>query len=530
MRKTPIKIYVLAALLSMSAVSCKKDLNLLPTNDITATTVYSTPAGYKQALAKVYGSYALTGNKGPAGDDGTKDIQGIDEGTSDFYRLYWQAQELPTDEAVIGWGDAGLPDFHNMSWSSNNGFLKGLYYRSFYQITLANDFIRQSTDGMISSRGISGNDATAIRAYRAEARFLRAYQYSVLMDLFGNVPFVTENDDLGASLPKQIARKDLFSYVESELKAIDGDLVAARQNEYGRADKAAAYALLARIYLNANVYTGTPRYNDAATYAKRVIDAGYSLIGNYRNLMTADNNLNTSEFILTINYDGVRTQGYGGTTFLLHASIGGSESAASRGADGGWAGLRTTKNLVNLFPDNTGAADKRAQFYTNGQSLEINNVSNFTDGYAITKYRNLKANGGAPSNLTFADIDVPLFRLSEMYLIYAESVLRNPSAGDLVTALGYVNLIRARAYGNATGAVTTINLDFILDERARELYWEAQRRTDLIRYDRFVTGAYLWPFKAGVIGGRASDANHNLYPLPVADVTSNTNLKQNPGY
>ncbi len=530
MKRNSIKIYVLAGLISMGAISCKKDLNLLPTNDITASTVYSTPAGYKQSLAKVYGSYALTGNKGPAGDDGTKDIQGIDEGTSDFYRLYWQAQELPTDEAVIGWGDAGLPDFHSLSWSSSNQFLRGLYYRSVYQITLCNDFIRQSSDDNISSRGFSGDDANNIRYYRAEARFLRAYQYWVLMDLFGNPPFVTETDALGGAAPKQISRKDLFNYIESELKAIDGSLVAARQNEYGRADKAAAWALLARMYLNANVYTGTARYNDAATYAKRVIDAGYTLIGNYRNLMTADNNLNTNEFILTINYDGVHTQGYGGTTFLLHASIGGSESAGGRGADGGWAGLRTTKNLVNLFPDATGTADKRSMFYTTGQNLEINSIATFTDGYAITKYRNLKANGGAPSNLTFADIDVPLFRLGEMYLIYAEAVLRGASTGTQADAVNYINLLRSRAYGNASGAVTSINLDFILDERARELYWEGFRRTDLIRYDRLVTGSYLWPWKGGVQNGRASDANHNLFPLPSTDLAANPNLKQNPGY
>jgi hypothetical protein len=531
MKKNSIKIYIVSGLLALSAVSCKKDLDLLPTNDITAATVYSTPIGYKQALAKVYGSYALTGNKGPAGDDATKDIQGIDEGTSDFFRLYWTAQELPTDEAVISWGDAGLPDFHSLSWSSGNAFLKGLYYRSMYQITLCNDFIRQSSDENLSSRGISGADATNVRTYRAEARFLRAYQYAVLMDLFANPPFVTEADALGAALPKQISRKDLFAYVESELKDLDGSLVAARQNEYGRADKAAAYALLARIYLNANVYTGTPRYNDAATYAKKVIDAGYTLVGNYRNLMTADNNLNTNEFILTINYDGLNTQGYGGTTFLLHASIGGSESAASRGADGGWAGIRTTKNLVNLFPDATGTADKRAQFYTAGQNLEINNISSFTDGYAITKYRNLKASGAAASGgLTFADIDMPIFRLGEMYLVYAEAVLRGATTGDLATAVNYVNLLRTRAYGNNTGNVTSINLDFILDERARELYWEGFRRTDLVRYDRLVTGTYLWPWKGGVQNGRASDANHNIFPLPVADVTANNNLVQNPGY
>jgi hypothetical protein len=179
----------------------------------------------------------------------------------------------------------------------------------------------------------------------------------------------------------------------------------------------------------------------------------------------------------------------------------------------------------------TGTADKRAQFYTAGQNLEINNISSFTDGYAITKYRNLKASGAAASGgLTFADIDMPIFRLGEMYLVYAEAVLRGATTGDLATAVNYVNLLRTRAYGNNNGNVTSINLDFILDERARELYWEGFRRTDLVRYDRLVTGTYLWPWKGGVQNGRASDANHNIFPLPVADVTANNNLVQNPGY
>ena len=200
-------------------------------------------------------------------------------------RLYFQAQELSTDEAVIAWGDAGIQDFHNMNWSSSNPFLQGLYYRCYYQITLCNDFIRQSADDVVSGRGITGTDASDIKKYRTEARFLRAYQYSIIMDLFGTGPFVTENDILGASLPKQATRIELFNYVESELKAIDPDLADARTNEYGRADKAAAWALLARIYLNAEVYTGTAHYNDAIIYSKKVIDAGYSLIADYRWLM-----------------------------------------------------------------------------------------------------------------------------------------------------------------------------------------------------------------------------------------------------
>ena len=324
MKTNNYKIVVAAVFSVFILASCAKQLDLLPKNDVTSNTVYKNAAGYKQAFAKVYASFALTGNNGPAGNG---DIQGIDEGTSDFLRLYWKAQELSTDEAVVSWGDPGIQDFHNMNWSANNPMLTGLYYRSFYQITLANDFIRQASDANLATRGITGADAENIKKYRAEARFLRAYQYAVLMDLFGSVPFVTDADLLGASLPKQKTRAELFAYIESELKAIDADLVNAKANEYGRADKAAAWALLARIYLNAQVYTGTAKNTEAVTYAKKVIDAGYSLITDYTKLMRADNNVNTSEFILTINFDGLKTQNWGGTTFLTHAPIGGSMNA-----------------------------------------------------------------------------------------------------------------------------------------------------------------------------------------------------------
>jgi hypothetical protein len=528
MKNNKLKIVVAIFCSVFILVSCTKQLDLLPTNDITANLVYKDATGYKQAFAKMYASFALTGNNGP---NGNGDIQGIDEGTSDFLRLYWKAQELSTDEAVVSWGDPGIQDFHNMNWSSSNPMLTGLYYRSYYQITLANDFIRQASDANLASRGITGADADNIKKYRTEARFLRAYQYSVLMDLFGNIPFVTEADVLGASLPPQKTRTEMFSYIETELKAMEADLVDARKNEYGRADKAAAWALLARIYLNAQVYTGAAKNAEAITYSKKVIDAGYSLISDYTKLMRADNNVNTSEFILTINFDGLKTQNWGGTTFLTHASIGGSMAAADFGVDNGWSGIRTTKALSDKFADITGATDKRAQFYTAGQSAEINDLTKFTDGYAITKFKNIKANGSAGSNLTWTDIDFPIFRLSEMYLIYAEAVLRG-GGGDATTALGYINTIRQRAFGNTSGNITASQLttDFILDERSRELYWEGFRRTDLIRYNRFVESTYLWPWKGGVKGGTNVDAYRKLYPIPSADISSNTNLKQNTGY
>ena len=549
MKRVSIKTVLTATLVVTVLISCNKNKILTPNDEVTSAQVYSTPTGYIQALAKVYGSYATTGAVGPYGSG---DIQGIDEGTSDFFRLYWCAEELPTDEAVITYGDPGVQDIHNMVWSSSNAILKGLYYRSLYQITLCNDFIRESTDAMLSSRGITGNDAVNIRYYRAEARFLRAYQYSVLMDVFANPPFVTDANAVGSVIPPQTTRTALFAYVESELKAIDPLLVKPMGNEYGRADEAAAWALLARIYLNAQVYTGTARFDDAATYAQKVIGAGYSLIGNYDNLMLADNYKNTSEFILTINYDGVKNPSYGGSQFLTHAAVGGDMPTQKFGIDYAYKGSRVTSNLVELFPapltkdtthfPNNGNPDTRAEFWYDGQSETINNLTLFTDGIAVTKYRDRGSDynyaagilGSEPSSQSFSDIDLPIFRLPEMYLIYAEAVLRGGTTGDINTALGYINKIRTRAYaGSSAGnlqSTADLTLPFILDERARELYWEGFRRTDLIRYGQFTSSSYLWPFKGGVKGGSGVADFRNIYAIPDVDLAANPNLKQNPGY
>jgi len=547
MKNNSIKLVAIIGVLTWGMMSCKKDLKLTPNYELTTAQVYSNLTSYTQAYAKVLGSEALTGNQGPSGQP---DLPIGDEGQNvDFFRTYWCAQELSTDEAVTNWGDAGLADFHNMNWTTSNAFLEGLYYRSAYVITVANDFIRQSSDANLSTRGISGTDATTIRQYRAEARFVRAYQYWVMMDLFGNPPFATDADAVGSIVPPQTTSKALFSYIESELMAIAPLLSPGKSNtgaNYGRPDQATAWALLARMYLNAQTYTGAARYADAMTYSKKVIDLGYSLIPNYGNLMLADNNNNTDEFIWTINYDGKRTQSYGGTTFMTHCQIGGSmgPTLSLYGCQGGWGGMRVTSALSSLFPanknttfPNNGNPDTRAEFWTDGQTPEITSISSFTGGgYGVNKYRNVTSTGAQGSDPNYSDVDFPVFRLSEMYLIYAEAQVRANGTVD-ATGLGYINNIRHRAYANASAGTviaSDVTLDFILDERGRELYWECLRRTDLIRYGIFTAVTSdprsVWPYKAGAPGGTNSQSYRNLYPLPLDDVNANHNLKQNPGY
>ena len=506
---------------ALMVTSCVKDLNLTPKdpNIVTSLTVYSTPAAYKEGLAKLYATFALSGQQGPSGQ---ADIAGIDEGFSNYLRQYWNAQELSTDEAVMAWNDASIKDFHWQTWAPNDVFIAAIYSRIMYTVALSNEFIRATS---------TSKDADIMK-YAAEARFLRALAYSHAIDLFGNPPFVTEADSPGAFFPKQTTRAALFTYIETELKAIE-TLLGAPKFEYGRADQAAAWTLLAKLYLNAKTYIGQDKNTECVTYCNKVIAAGYTLNAKYANNFTADNNL-SPEMIFPITNDGQHTQSYGGMTYLIHAQIGGSMSPAKFGVGGGWGGIRTTKALVNKFPDVTGTADKRAMIWTDGQKLDINDIGQFTDGYAITKYSNLTSTGAAAPHAhpDFVDTDYPMFRLADVYLMYAEATLRGGSTGNATTALGYVNAIRTRAYGNTNGNITSaqLTLDFILDERSRELYWEGTRRTDLIRYAKFTGGAYLWPWKGKVAAGASTESYRDLYPIPSNDLGANPTLKQNPGY
>jgi hypothetical protein len=530
-------IYIFVVVFTAS--SCEKKLDLSPTNDLTPDKVYSTPAGYKSVLAKIYGGLASGGNQGPAGQP---DISGgLDEGSQiAFIRPFFNCEELPTDEAVVAWNDQTIHDYHNLAITSGDPFLKGMYARPMYNITLANEYLRYSTDASVASYGITGADAAAIKSSRAEVRFLRAFNYWIMMDLFGKSSFVTEADIVNGPLPAEIKRADLFNYIVGELKAIDGSLAPVKSIEYGRVDQGAAWALLARTYLNAAVYTGTPHYDSAIYYASKVIAGGYSLQPSYAKLFMADNDKQKNEFIFAVPIDGLHTQGYGNTTFFAHAASGDEATSDYGVTGGGWYGYRATSGLLNLFADKTGATDKRAMFTTSkygtgAAQLSIADVSNFDNGPHVVKWINKRSDGGIVSDPTgyFADIDFPVFRLAEMYLIYAEATVRGGAGGNNATALGYLNLLRARAYGGtSTGQLTLSDLSpqLILDERGRELYWEGHRRTDLIRYGLLTTGTYLWPWKGGVASGTAVDAKYNLFPIPASVLIANPNLSQNPGY
>ncbi|MBP7274407.1 MAG: RagB/SusD family nutrient uptake outer membrane protein [Saprospiraceae bacterium] len=522
-----LKISLIAFVL-FSFNSCLKDLDTEPFYGLNTESVYKDPNNYIHVLAKLYAGLSLTGNKGPS-DSPDISTSTIDEGSSSYLRVLWNLQELPTDEAICGWSDTGIPEMNFGTWSSETVWIKGMYYRIYYQITLCNEFISQTSDSKMSDRGFNDADKAKIVTYRNEARFLRALSYYHQLDLFRSGPFVTEDNAGETSLPRQIFKEELFNYVESELKAVENSLPEPKQNQYGRADKAAVWTLLAKLYLNAEVYVGQNRYTDAVTYSKKVIDSGvFSLDGNYEHLFLADNHL-SNEIIFPVPYDGINTQSWGGTTYLVHASIGGNMIDSDYGVVSGWGGLRAKRSLFELMDSSN---DSRYMFFSDGQQADVDTISSFYNGFGVEKWKNLDRNGvkGKDPNQTFVDIDFPLFRLADVYLMYAEAVLRGGSGGDAGTALNYVNAIRTRAYGNSSGNFASIDLNNLLDERARELYWEGYRRSDLVRFGKFTNNSYLWQWKGSTRTGTSIDDYRSVYPIPAADLVANPNLKQNLGY
>ena len=516
------------AVAALTVFSACTDLTEEPKSTISSTNVFDEPSSYKAFVAKIYAGLAVSGQSGPSGSG---DIQGIDEGFSQYVRLLWQMQELPTDEAAIAWNDAGVQELNTQIWSSSNQFLGSMYYRIYFQVAMANEFLRETTDDKLTSRNTSASLRADIKTYRAEARFLRAMAYWHGIDLFGDIPLVTEATAVGKTPPTQATRATIYAYIVSEVNALRADLPAAKAGEYGRADQGAAAMLLANVYLNAAVYTGTADYTNARVEAEKAIAGAYTLDPTYRRMFSADNNA-SPELIFVVTQDGKHTESFGGTTFLVHASVGGSMDASKYGIDGGWYGLRLKPEILSLFPGGaTSSTDKRsAFFYPAGQTVAMTNLTDFSNGVGAPKFTNVTSTGAAGSDAQFADTDYPMFRLGEAYLIYAEAVARG-AGGTRAQALTYINALRARAYGNATGNITDAQLttDFILDERARELLWEGHRRMDLIRYGKFTT-AGIWSWKGNVAAGKTTEAFRNLYPLPASELLANPNLKQNTGY
>jgi starch-binding outer membrane protein, SusD/RagB family len=523
------KAMLMLVILAIS-FSCTDDLDVTPQDDddFTAEKFYENPQAYRMFLAKLYLGLAKAGN---GEGDGGEDLAGIRNDFSPYLRAFYTLQQLPTDESVIAWQDGNLPSMNTHTWTSNNEFIYVMYSRTFYQISLANEFLRQSTAEKLASRTVDPAILSDMPSYRAEARFLRALSLYHAMDLFGRVPILTENDPVGFFYPQQKEKAEVFDFLVSELNDMDADLKESRTNEYGRVDKIAAKMLLAKLYLNAETYIGESKYAEAATALADVLNSNYQIANvPYSYLFMADNDVNgaQNEFIFPVRFDGQYTTS-GGTNYLVHASILSSMNASDFGVDGGWKGLRARREFVNKFDDVTGASDSRAMFQIEGQSLDIASVADETQGYGVRKWTNKKSdgsNGSSPSG-AFVDTDFPMFRLADAYLMYAELAVRGQ--GSLPQAVTYVNALRTRANAS-TISTGDLNLDFVLAERSRELYWECHRRQDLIRFGKFTGGSYLWQWKGNSANGAAISDNLKLFPIPDRAKAANPTLVQNSGY
>ena len=526
-----------ALTLLFGMTSCTKDLDVTPIDPNLDTEVNA-----DGLFNKCYANLGLQGNGGANGDC---DIDGLDGGTTGFIRQMWNSNELSTDEAICHWGDDGIQQFCYNTYDMSHPMLNGYYARLTTGISYCNHYIEIA----------GGADATKT----AEIRFLRALQYYLLMDAFGGIPFSTT-----LANPTYMNRQEAYNWIENELKEIEPALSEAKAKTssdpmYGRVDKASAWMLLMRLYLNAEVYTGKAEWTKAAEYAKKVIDSPYKLHTTgangwsaYQMLFMGDNGESAAaqECIFPVLCDGLKTTSWGVTLFLM-ASTWDADMDATANDPGGlngtsekWAGNRARINLVRKFFPNgdapqvqsydmkKAAGDDRALFFGVGHSLMNENgyMGDFKDGYAVAKFINYKSTGSVVkgNDAQFPDADFFFFRVAEAYLTYAEAITREAGASTTTQeATQYINKIRERA-GNKDLHIT-YSMNELCDEWSREFYFEGRRRVDLIRFGKFGGDSdYVWAWKGGAKNGRNFAATKNIFAIPADQVKGD--IKQNPGY
>ena len=512
--------YILGVLaVSAALTSCVGDLNVTPIdpNANTADKALVNEAAFEQFLSGVYLGFATSGYYGA---NGSASISGLDGGASQYIRGLYHHSELTTDESVCGWNDQTIKNFHWGNWTTDDTFIYAFYSRIFMQVGMANEFIREAK--------ASDVDFAKKQQMIDEARVLRALAYFHAIDNFGNVPFADETAVVGVN-PDQISRADLYNWLVDELTDLvnNSALPEKAATAYGHANKSVAKFILAKVYLNAEVYTGTKAYDKCASVLSDLMDDGYSLhttstggvYSAYQELFLADNDKCTDEIIFPVEQDGVNTTSYGATNYLIFASTGGEMDPDEMGISSGWGGLRMTPEFYDKFS----STDARALFYTDTQKADIDDIGEFSNGYAFRKFRNRTSDGGYGKEAGFVDTDFPMMRYADVLLMAAECQLRGAAVSGAIDGF---NAVRARA---GLAPIANPTLQDILDERARELYQECWRRSDLIRFGQFISG-YNWQWKGNVKEGRDLESHRVLFPIPDSDRLANTKLQQNQGY
>lgn len=502
------------ALSSPAFVACVGDLDVTPENPTTKTEISTAEELYGE-LAGIYGGLVFEG--GITVDDG---------GAGVYTRQLWNLQELCSDETLIGsnWADGGIIELVYSTWSPDNHWLYECFSRFNYQIAIVNQFLRD-----LHKYGslLPGSDNLSVEVFDAEARTLRALSYYHMIDIFGVGPWTTEDSPVGVT-PPTYDRKQLFEAVVEDLANAIPNLVPASQQVYGRLSREAGYMLLAKLYLNAEVYTGEPRWQDCANACNEIRKTIDTLAPTYKYLFCATNDkyVGNGEIIWGIPQDGTTLTTYGGTTYISGGSYrGDSDLLKTLGlAVSGWEGPRVREELSKALLPN----DARRLIYEGEYTEDIQDLSDKNQGYMCVKfvytpeddYKNEKQETPY-CNTIFNPADFPLFRLADVYLMLAECELNGAQGCN---GLEMMNRVRQRA---GLADIRTLTAENILDERMCELYWEGHRRSDLVRFGKFAGSNYNWSWKGANANGANVQAYRNVYCVPTQFVST---LGQNPGY
>jgi len=569
MKKIIICLFLAVGTLNFFS-SCTDDLNAFPFNetDFTSENAYGNDYNnYLSGLAKIYLCFSNTSG-----------LSVDDAGASELVRAFWSIQECSTDACKNNWkADSWTQDINMNTWSTaSNAATYAIYARTLHGITYANEFLRQTTDDKLKTRGCSSEVMAKIKMLRDEARYIRAFMYWIAIDTFGDVPFITEKSEFGAVTPKVGKRSEVFDFIESELLSLTSSESALGEagSNYPRADKGSALGLLSRIYLNAQVYKSTvdangkvtakgeAKWNECKKACEEIFKLNYGLCSNYFDLFRGDNGENPDakqELLFSVYYDAENSRSWGGTIFLVQASFRAADDLKDEsgnslymlGVANGWAGVRMpfeyAKEYFGVSVPTDGYAsdgtytgkyeftDKRAaNFWIKGHSEEMKDLGAFAQGWSFYKYNNIphdltpsefrETAATYGSGSAKASIDYPMIRLAEIYLNYAEACLNLNQANQ---AVPYLNKLRKRA---GLPDISTYDKNYLIKERAVELSWEAFRRIDLIRWDLFNSGTFVWKWKGGSYNGQGFPEYKLVFDFPNTELVSNPNLSHKPGY
>lgn len=519
----------MALSLGVGASSCVNDLDVEP-DDPNKKTELTTPDEWYGYFSSLYGNLLYEGGLTPAGVDG---------GAGTWMRCHWNLQTITADEAIIvaKWNDPGYNDLKFNTWMTDNTWMFMCYQREATSAKLCSEFLSK----VDAATGV-GVASDLVEQMKAEARVLRAYSYYYMIDLFGKGPWIT-NQAVGEEAPV-LERPELFAAVTADLEDViaSGKLVPSTSQTYGRLSLEAAHMLAAKLYLNAEVYTGTPMYDKCAAHIKEIMKTSNTLASEYKFLFCSSNDKYVGkgqEILWAIPQDANNMTTWGGTTYLTAGAFfasAGDDVLNRLGALGQspWEGVKVRPELINVFSEDGSqpnvAHDKRYLFYegTYNNSVEdLNNFDETSDGYMCIKYTYTTEDdyyNEANVSLTnqVCNADYPLFRLADAYLMLAECQKRGVSDAD--PGFVYFNKVRARA---GLAELTNPTLDQILNERQRELYWEGHRRSDLVRFGKYTGNAYNWSWKGGVYAGRSLDPYRKVFAIPNQYVGT---VGQNEGY